>query len=214
MNLSALLLSAFFTGLAGSAHCLGMCGSIGTALGASAQKPVQALAYHGGRLLSYSAIGLLCGAVLPLLGIHPAMGAWGIWLRRATALLIAFIGLQQLLGINLFRCLERAGKILWRPIGRLLPNFLPARTASDAFILGILWGMLPCGLIYGALAVAISTANPFAAAAVMLAFGFGTLPAMLSLTLFSQQAAGWLSGRWPRLCLGGALLVLAAVSWH
>ncbi|SUO94002.1 sulfite exporter TauE/SafE family protein [Suttonella ornithocola] len=209
-----LLSSAFFTGLAGSAHCVGMCGGIGSSLGIGTQRTSHTLLYQSGRLLSYTLLGLILGSIFPLLGIHPSLPSWGIWLRRLTAILIAFIGIRQFFHTTPLRWLEKYGRYLWQPIARMTRAFLPVRTGSDAFLLGILWGLLPCGLIYSALGVAISTANPLFAAAVMLTFGLGTLPAMLGITFFSQQFNQWLTKASFRSILGLLLILTAFWTWH
>lgn len=208
-----LLFSAFFTGLAGSAHCIGMCGGISTTLGLHSKNPTHALVYHGGRLLSYTLLGVLLGIILPLFGIHPAMANWGIWLRRLTSLLIALIGLQQFLNYNFWWLIEKYGQRLWKPLSPVLRQFMPVKTTSDAFILGTLWGLLPCGLIYGALSVAITTANPLISAVIMFCFGLGTLPAMLGIMLASKQVGQWLYHPILRRILGMIIVALAAWSF-
>lgn len=212
-SLFPLLSSAFFTGLAGSAHCLGMCGGISTTLGLHTQRPSHGFAYHAGRLLSYTLLGALLGMILPLLGIHASMGTWGIWLRRCTSVLIAVIGIQQLANYNLWRHVEQYGQHLWKPLAIAVRSFIPVQSVSDAFILGALWGLLPCGLIYAAVSVAITTANPFTASLVMLCFGLGTLPAMLGVTLAAKQIGAGLNHPLTRRALGIVIIALAAWSF-
>lgn len=208
-----IILSAFFTGLAGGAHCLGMCGGIATALGMHSRHRAHLLAYQAGRLFSYTCLGFICGWLLPLLGLHPAMGGTGLLIRRISSLVIAAIGLMQLLDISPLRQLERYGYRLWRPLNRFVQQLLPIRSHADAFLVGSLWGLLPCGLIYAALAIAVSRAQPLHSAAVMFGFGLGTLPAMLGLGFFSRQLARSLAdSRWRRL-LGLPILLTAYWSW-
>lgn len=210
-NLTTLLLSALATGLAGSAHCIGMCGGIGATLGLNAKRKRYVPSYHLGRLLSYAMLGLFLGAILPLLGINPSQPDWGIYLRLLTAILIIAIGIQIFFDINLMRKLEQYGLFLWQPISKLVQHFLPARTHIDALILGLLWGLLPCGLIYAALGLAISSANPFTALFIMIVFGIGTLPSMLSVTLFSGTVVKTLTQNSSKKILG--ILVIAMGAW-
>ena len=88
---------------------------------------------------------------------------------------------------------------------------MPVRTGSDALLLGFLWGLLPCGLIYSALALAVVSGNPLQAALVMLAFGAGTLPAMLLLGVFSGTLVQSLTRDSSRIFLG--TLVMATALW-
>lgn len=216
-NLSPILISAVLTGVAGSAHCLGMCGGIGATLGLHTSRIPQILLYQVGRLLSYTVLGVMLGSALPLIGLKPSIPTVGLWLRWFTSLLIILVGLQLIVGTAPFRLLEKYGQRLWKPISGLVQGLLPVRSLSDAFLLGTLWGLLPCGLIYSALGIAITTANPFASGAVMLCFGIGTLPAMIGVTLFSKQIAQWLNVVWFRRLLGGILIAIAVkllVNYH
>lgn len=198
-----LLLSAFATGLAGSAHCIGMCGGIGVSLGFSGKRHLPA--YHAGRLLSYALLGFIMGIWLPALGLRPD----SLWPRLLAALFMTVTGLCLLFDVQPARFLERYAHALWKPVANLTRHFIPARTASDALILGLLWGFLPCGLIYNALALAASSAHPPAAALTMLAFGLGTLPAMLALGMFGGTLAPYL--RHSRYL--PAAVILACAVW-
>ncbi len=208
---AATLLTAFATGLAGSAHCVAMCGGISVSLGLGSMKKRLLPVYHGGRLASYATLGLIFGCLLPLIGVRDYSPAWAIALRLAAALVMFAIGLQIALGINLLRRLERYGSRLWQPLAGFVQTLLPVRTGSDALLLGFLWGLLPCGLIYSALALAVVSGNPLHAALVMLAFGAGTLPAMLLLGLFSGTLVQSLTRDSSRIVLGA--LVMATALW-
>ena len=208
---AATLLTAFATGLAGSAHCVAMCGGISISLGLGSMKKRLLPVYHGGRLASYATLGLVFGCLLPLIGVRDYSPAWAMALRLAAALVMFAIGLQIALGINLLRRLERYGSRLWQPLSRFVQTLLPVRTGSDAFLLGFLWGLLPCGLIYSALALAVVSGNPLHAALVMLAFGAGTLPAMLLLGVFSGTLVQSLTRDSSRIFLG--TLVMATALW-
>lgn len=208
-NIAPILISAVLTGIAGSGHCIGMCGGIGTTLGLHAQRLPQILLYHTGRLLSYTVLGIVLGCLLPLLGAKPSLPTIGLWLRYVTSLLIIIIGIQLIISTTPLRILEKYGQTLWRPIAKCVQGLLPVRNLSDAFLLGTLWGLLPCGLIYSALGIAISTANPLSAGTIMLCFGIGTLPAMLGITLFSKQIGQWINFLWVRRILGGTLIIMA-----
>ena len=173
-------LALFLVGLLGGTHCVGMCGGIVGALsmGAPARWSMH-LAYNAGRILSYAMAGALVGALgaagLALDGQAPVRLA----LYLVANLMLVALGLY-LLGIT--RALaftERAGQSLWRQLQPLTKRFIPARTVAQAFPLGLLWGWLPCGLVYSALATALVAGSPTRGALAMLAFGLGTLPNLL-----------------------------------
>ncbi|MEN8175347.1 MAG: sulfite exporter TauE/SafE family protein [Pseudomonadota bacterium] len=207
---------ALLLGLFSTIHCVGMCGSIMCALSFSGpQKPFAStglvLAYNLGRISVYALLGLAAGFSGKLAGesIDPA-----VW--RQTAALIAAVTLV-LVGLYLggwvsqVRRVDRLGASLWRRMEPLGRRFLPVRNLRGALAVGLVWGFLPCGLVYFALVLALSLGNPLYSGLFMLAFGFGTLPALLA----SGLVAGFLY-RATRHSgvrqLAGALIILMGIS--
>lgn len=196
--MSASLLTAFLVGLLGGVHCVGMCGGIVATLtmglapehrrGIGSLLPYQ-LAYNLGRLGGYALAGAVIGAVGAILLQSVALH----WAQRALYLLSAafMIALGLYLG-GWWRGLiwvERAGGLLWRrlePWGRKL---LPVRHWWQAFAVGLVWAWLPCGLVYSVLILALGAGGPLQGAAMMLAFGLGTLPNLLGIGLLAGAAA-------------------------
>ncbi|UCV27365.1 sulfite exporter TauE/SafE family protein [Ferribacterium limneticum] len=173
-------LALFLVGLLGGTHCVGMCGGIVGALsmGGTARWSMH-FAYNGGRILSYAAAGAIAGALgAASMGLEGQVPARLILYFIANLMLVA-MGLY-LLGVTKALALtERAGQSLWRRLQPLTRRFLPVRSVVQAFPLGVLWGWLPCGLVYSALATALSTGSAGRGALTMLAFGLGTLPNLL-----------------------------------
>ncbi|MCL2345855.1 MAG: sulfite exporter TauE/SafE family protein [Desulfobulbus sp.] len=173
-------IALFLVGLLGGAHCVGMCGGIVGALsfGAPGRWRLH-LAYNGGRIVSYAAAGAVAGALGAVsLGLDGQLPIRLALYLLANLMLVA-LGLY-LLGVTRALALtERAGQRLWRRIQPLTRRFLPARTVAQAFPLGLLWGWLPCGLVYSALASALTAGSAGRGALLMLCFGLGTLPNLL-----------------------------------
>ncbi|MCX7179334.1 MAG: sulfite exporter TauE/SafE family protein [Proteobacteria bacterium] len=176
-------LSVFLIGLLGGTHCIAMCGGIVSAI--TVQLPGQRtawslhLAYNLGRILSYTAAGAAMGAVgslgLLLNDVLPVQ--MGLYIAANLMLVVLGLylsGLTQMLGF-----LERIGQRLWVRIQPLTQHFLPARSIVQALPLGMLWGWLPCGMVYSVLAAALLTGSALRGAGLMLAFGLGTLPNLL-----------------------------------
>ena len=173
-------LALFLVGLLGGTHCVGMCGGIVGALsmGAPARWPML-LSYNAGRILSYSAAGAIAGALgAASLGLEGQVPARLILYFFANLMLVA-LGFYLLGVTRALAFTERVGQNLWRVLQPLTKRFLPARTMSQAFPLGLLWGWLPCGLVYSALASSLSAGSAGRGALMMLAFGLGTLPNLL-----------------------------------
>ncbi|HBD11677.1 MAG TPA: cytochrome biogenesis protein [Porticoccaceae bacterium] len=197
-------------GLLGAGHCVGMCGGIAGALGFAGDERggLFVFMYNLGRIGSYA----IAGAIVATLGY---MGseylALGPVLRALAGLLLVAMGLYLADWWRGLALLERAGSKLWRKLQPLTTKALPVRSASGAAGLGMVWGWLPCGLVYSALAYAATAPSPYLGAATMLAFGLGTLPAML--------VAGWASGRVAALLRarrwrqGFALVILGYGCW-
>lgn len=171
----------FLVGLLGGTHCIGMCGGIvgALSLGGPARWSLH-LAYNAGRILSYTAAGALAGALgaagIGLGGDAPVR----IVLYLVANLMLVALGLYLLGVTRALAFTERLGQRLWLHIQPLTRRFLPARTVAQAFPLGVLWGWLPCGLVYSALATALGSGSVAGGALAMLAFGAGTLPNLLA----------------------------------
>ena len=221
--MSPLIASAFLMGLFGGVHCVAMCGGVVGVLCTAAPRCPTAgrsarlaqlpywLAYHGGRIASYSLLGALFGALGSLsTGVFP-LEPMRFTLRAIAAICMLAVGLH-LAGLpSIVRALESIGAPLWARIAPLTKRFLPLRTPWHALVLGGLWGMMPCGLLYGALALAVSAGSPVVGAATMAAFGLATLPVMLTMSAVAQSVARWLARPWVRRLAGG--IVLAFGMW-
>jgi sulfite exporter TauE/SafE len=207
----ASLLSAFLLGLLSSAHCVGMCGGIMGALvmaipAEARQRRVQLVtAYNIGRVLSYA----LMGAITALFAGAIIMAGGAAWLRILAGLLLIAMGLYLANWWRGLTRLETLGRYLWVYLQPLGKGLLPVRSLSQAFFLGALWGWLPCGLVYTALAFSMTHGN--IAPLLMLAFGLGTLPAVMATGLAAERFAGLLQKRSVRT--GFALLIIAFGIW-
>jgi uncharacterized protein len=211
-----LLAAAFFAGLLGSAHCLGMCAGISglAAIHAGAaslrgQLPLT-LVYNGGRVLSYAVLGGVVGSFgSVVVRLSPAIAGP---IRIASGAIIFLIGLKVAFDLRILEVLERSGGALWNRIAPSARGLLPVTSPPRALGLGLLWGLLPCGLVYSALLIAATAATPIGGAAVMLAFGAGTLPAMLSTGLGAAQLSRFARQRNARLGLGLVICALGILT--
>lgn len=180
---------AFMMGFLGSPHCLGMCGGIVSAFGISmqgvskAKKSALIGLYHMGRMVSY----MILGAVSALVGttlFAPFVHNSSIP-RVAVGVALVFVALLML-GVPMLKQIERLGLGIWGKLSFVRTKLFPLTTAPKALGAGLLWGFLPCGLVYGAMLVALSAGTAKASvgsvgfgAVFMLAFGLGTIPMLV-----------------------------------
>ncbi|RYY74070.1 MAG: sulfite exporter TauE/SafE family protein [Gammaproteobacteria bacterium] len=211
--ISSVFFPLFIMGLVSSAHCIGMCGGIMGALtmaipqNAKASRSLILVAYNLGRICSYTVMGALAGLFAEQFA---ALGGGPILRILAGTLLVA-MGLYLADWWRGLTKLEVLGRYLWayiQPVGKRL---MPVNTPAKALLLGGIWGWLPCGLVYSALALAMTQPAPSLAAGAMLAFGLGTLPAVLAAGVAAQQLTRILQQ--PKLRAGLALIIIAFGVW-
>ena len=204
------LISALLVGLLGGGHCAGMCGGIVSAVSLSLPGQQPKVGYHfsynAGRIASYTLAGVLAGL----------LGSSSLFLNQLLPVekLLYLLANLMLIALGLYLAgwwrgvlvLERAGGALWKRIQPLSKKFLPVHTWRQAFVLGLLWGWLPCGLVYSVLVAALATGSALQGGALMLAFGLGTLPALLAMGMAAVRLKGFLQHLWVRR--GSGLLVL------
>jgi len=202
----ALPLALFGMGLASGLHCLGMCGGIVTAFSVRNRifpkrtLVLRQLAFNAGRIASYSAAGVVAGATGAAL--HGSIALYVL-----VNVLLVFVGLQ-LCGVRTpMAWLERLGAPLWRRVQPLAARMFNA----NAFAGGLLWGLIPCGLVYGALGAAALAGSPAGGAAAMAAFGLGTLPWLLAAGMAAVRLRALIHRRPVRIGTGG--LVIAYGAW-
>ena len=212
------LFVAFLIGLTSNLHCVAMCGGISGALTLSLPQSTRgrrfgmflySVVYSLGRVASYTVAGSLSGSAGRMLAdsLYPQHGL--SLLRIFAALMVIAIGFYLAGWFPRFATLESIGEPLWRrlePIGRRL---LLVRSLLQALAYGIVWGWLPCGLVYWALFIAASTGDAVDGGLFMAMFGVGTLPGVIATGMLSgwiQQMRGL---RYVNQAAGLLLILLA-----
>lgn len=206
-----ILWTAFILGLAGSLHCAGMCGPLvmampGLAGDASGSSPGRYLwrsrtLYNGGRVATYAALGVVFG----LVGQTAAWAGWQRWVSLAA-------GIAIVVGLLLSRRYV-LGLPAARFVARIKPWFgtlLRRRSGGSVFVLGMLNGLLPCGLVYAAGAGAMAAGSLEWGILFMVVFGLGTWPMMFGLGWLGARAQTALRFRLQRW-VPASLLVVAAL---
>lgn len=175
--------AATLMGLAGSGHCLGMCGGIAAAMGQQSTTS-RVIAFNLSRLISYALIAAILGSGVKLLSME--FKQLMPILRMVAGFLLISIGLYMLDWWRGIQILERLGGKLWKKIQPLSSKLMYHQSLPSVLLLGLLWGFLPCGLVYSALSWAISYQADSHAALLMIGFGIGTLPSMLGASFSGQ----------------------------
>jgi sulfite exporter TauE/SafE len=193
--------------LAGSLHCIGMCGPIllaftgamkPTSTGdAAAPKPgrlaLTFLWYHAGRIWTYAMLGLFAGYVGCCIRHSSALASWQRAVGITTGIIVAIVGLVLVGAIPGVR-VDHAGacglKRLWN--APLLRSLLRTQAVSARLLLGAIMGLLPCGLVYAMLTICATLPSPMHAALGMVIFGIGTVPSLTAVLISSHLIPpGW-----------------------
>ena len=214
------LLGGALVGLLGSVHCVGMCGGIVGALsgavhagGVPERTPWSLLvAYNAGRIASYTLAGMLAGWLgSTALSLFAPERVVEVGLTLSGLFLLAF-GLYVSNWWQGLTVLERAGARLWRRIEPWSRGLLPVRHPGQALALGALWGWLPCGLVYATLVWSLAIADPLRGGALMAAFGFGTLPMLLTMGTAATAFLKFPRRPYIRKTAGSAIIVLGLLT--
>lgn len=202
-------IGALGIGLLGAGHCLGMCGGVAAAMSfgvpAERAKWPYILLYNLGRITSYIVAGtLIGGAVASLLALSDLTHHLAV-LRLFAAVMMLLLAAYMAQLWNGLSYIERIGSKLWRYISPLSSKLMPLRSPLYAYPFGVVWGWLPCGLVYSALSWAAVAGSASGGGLVMLGFGLGTLPAMLTVGAFAERIKPILNNRLVRLT--GAIML-------
>jgi sulfite exporter TauE/SafE len=185
-----------------------MCGGIAAALSLGGEKSSTiTVAYHLGRISSYTALGAALGFAAGQIDIQ----AWTIALRYIAGFLLLGMGLYIADWWRGMAQLERLGAHLWKPVQTFSSGFLPVKHPMQGLALGLCWGLMPCGLIYSSLSWAATAQSASESALIMLCFGLGTLPAMLATSFGAANIQQFLRRRGLKVII--ALFLIGSGIW-
>ena len=178
------IIAGFTLGLIGSLHCVGMCGPLSLALPVQyldkSQRVFAIVLYQVGRVITYSTLGLIFG----LAGRQIYVAGLQQWFSIGMGTLIIFLLCQYWI----FRRNLRPTLLnnFYTAVQRLMIKILKTRGAISFLLFGTANGLLPCGMVYIALAGSLVTTAVHQSVLFMAMFGLGTLPAMIAISLFGQ----------------------------
>ncbi len=216
-----ILVSIFLMGLLGGAHCLGMCGGVVGMLTAGLDESIRLnpkktahyhLNYNIGRILSYILMGAIFGLVGLILAQTLQISLFDNILRILSGVLMIMVGLYIGNWSSSIQILERLGAKLWSKLQPIATKFIPVTNLKSAFFVGLLWGGIPCGLVYGALSFAVLSGSMFKGMLIMLVFGLGTLPSLLIMAGLSAKLSHAIQEPIFRKLSGILIIVLGVVA--
>ncbi|HEY5852401.1 MAG TPA: sulfite exporter TauE/SafE family protein [Lysobacter sp.] len=201
--------AALLSGLLGGVHCAAMCGGIATGFSATSTGHPGRIALEAnlGRVAGYVIAGAIAGGLGHGIVIVARIEGLAVGLRMLVGLVLVIVALRLFDRHGRLAFLSRPGNRLWQVLRPLQQRLLPADTRARRLGLALLWGWLPCGLSTTLLVAAWLQASALNGALTMAAFGLGTLPVMLPLTVSGARLGRWLQTRWRN---AAAALVLAA----
>ena len=232
MEIETSYFAAFLVGLLGGVHCVGMCGGIVGALcfglednlgknqNTTAQQNFKKifpflLSYNAGRISSYTLAGILMGSI-GWLGSH-------LFTLYSVQQTLEIIAASFMLALGLYiagwwKGLAKVeywgGKVIWKRLEPLGRRFMPVTSYRHAFLLGLVWGWLPCGLVYSVIIWTISTQSPLEGGLLMLSFGLGTLPNLLLMGVFASTLTQFIQQPWVRQVAGILIMAFAGVMFY
>jgi hypothetical protein len=218
MNDPVNLTSAFLLGFFSTLHCIGMCGGIIGALSLSLPVEIRnnkaklftfVLSYNIGRLISYSVAGLIAGAVGTSVLQSTGFDQGHAILRIIGVSMMVAIGLYLTGWLPQLASVEKIGVPVWKhiePIGRKL---VPVASIPKALAYGLIWGWLPCGLVYFVLIWALTAGDAVQGALTMLAFGLGTLPTLITAGFMTSWITRFAHSTRTRQLVGLLIIVMA-----
>lgn len=206
--------AALLIGFVSAGHCIGMCGGVVSVFStnlplhhrmSTRHKILYILSYNVGRILSYMSAGALIGYSVNYFAIKSSILLYTVQIFAGTMLII--IGLYLGNWLNLINKTELIGKYLWPFISPISKKFIPFKSPISALPFGMIWGWLPCGLVYSMLTWSAASGSALNGSLIMLGFGLGTLPVMLSLGYFSQHINSFINK--PIVRIIGALMIIS-----
>lgn len=202
------ILSAFIMGLAGSGHCLVMCGGIASSLQLASKNlsPIKvSLLYNLGRICSYAIAGALVAWLGASLAKQNTLVAHSMKLLSGVFMILVGVYVMRL--ASSLQWLESLAKtVIWQHLVKLNRHLIPVDTSPKAFAYGALWGWLPCGLVYSALTWTLQAQTILQGSAIMLAFGLGTLPALIAIGQSAQLLQQAVNHQVTRIIMGNIFI--------
>ncbi len=216
------LFAAFIAGLFGSVHCIGMCGGlVGLFTRQSNDKAEEKgflsilpawLLTNSGRIISYMVAGAIAGSIgAGAVGLFSPSRVQNIGMLLSGSFMVA-LGLYLAGWWQGLASIEKLGGGLWRRMQPMLSRLLSKGGRGKSLLSGLIWGWLPCGLVYSMLVWAMTIATPLGGASIMLAFGLGTLPMLIGMGALTSKLDAFRQNKRVRQLLGTIIIAFGILT--
>jgi sulfite exporter TauE/SafE len=204
--------SAFLIGLAGGVHCVGMCGGIVGAFAYAVPKNAvmlpYTLAYNFGRIVSYVVAGAITGWAGSLFAHQVNQGI--VILQFVSGVFLMLLGLYVAGWWQGLSNIEKIGSKFWQVIRPWSKKLLPFKSPLHALPYGMIWGWLPCGLVYSVLTWSLASGSALQGAMIMAGFGLGTLPIMILMATGFEKIQKVIQKPKAKVLMGLLLMLFSA----
>lgn len=206
------LITILILGITGSVHCVTMCGSLSIALGFSIPKNrtfwQYALYVSLGRVFGYGLIGMIVNLLAQSMVSLTAGGIFYLSLISGGLMIVVALHILNL--TNWLSKIEKVGQWLNPLLQPLKHRLVPIDSFPKCLAYGVLWGFLPCGLVYTALSFALVSPSPLIGFSAMVLFGLTTVPALVGMTVFSTKLSQWVAKPWVKISFA-LIIIFSAV---
>jgi sulfite exporter TauE/SafE len=201
------LLTPFLIGLFSSVHCLAMCGGLCGVFCRNNPDLKTIALINAGRIITYTLLGLLFAGLVKGLAISLPIAEIGFWIRSLLGLVLVFLGLRILLNKSSLHSFF-SSNVIWNKVKAKLHILNNNKSSLSQLSKGLLWGLIPCGLLYGVLIAAATTGHALQGGLFMLAFGLGTLPSMFVAAGIMKQGQNYLQNNFLRFGAGSFISII------
>lgn len=201
------LLTPFLIGLFSSVHCLAMCGGLCGVFCRNNPTMGSVLLINFGRILTYTILGVITAGLIQGLLLRIPLAQFGFWIRTFLGLVLIFLGIRIILNKSTLHFFFD-NNVIWKKAKFKLHKLAAENGFLIQILKGMLWGLIPCGLVYGVLIAAASTGEAWKGGAFMLAFGLGTIPSMLVAGGLISNWQSKLQNSYFRLGAGGFVIII------
>lgn len=200
-------ISPFLIGLFSSVHCLAMCGGLCGIFCKNSPSLTTVFLINFGRIITYTILGLIFAGIVQGLALSLPVAEIGFWIRSILGIILIFLGVRILFNKSSLHSFF-SSNVIWDKVKKRLHAINNINSTFAHLSKGILWGLIPCGLVYGVLIAAATTHNMLQGGMFMFAFGLGTLPSMFVAAGLINNSQKYLQQKSLRYSAGVFIIII------